>query len=123
MDIKGLIEEVRKRPVLWDPKHKYYHHRNILATEWTNISLTLGIQSEEKKMQSNIFHFQPQFFFFVLFLLRQTESVCKTKWKGLRDNYRKEMKKCLRRKKLDKNSSSTWVHFQALSFLKRVIGE
>ncbi|XP_022188778.2 transcription factor Adf-1 isoform X2 [Nilaparvata lugens] len=44
-----LIDEYRKRPVLWDPKHKHYYLRNKKMEAWEEISSTLGIEIQAAK--------------------------------------------------------------------------
>ena len=49
------------------------------------------------------------------------ESVCKSKWKSLRDNYRREYKKTLKHRLINKSAISGWVHFYNLKFLEQVL--
>jgi len=87
--IQALIEEVKKRPVLWNPKHALYHHRTLVGDQWDEIAEILGTST----------------------------NLVKTKWKGLRDNFRKEVKKLI---KLNKDVSP-WIHMKHLNFLWTVL--
>lgn len=49
------------------------------------------------------------------------EAVCKSKWKSLRDNYRREYKKTLRHRLINNAATSGWVHFYQLKFLEQVL--
>jgi hypothetical protein len=44
--MEGIISEVFKRPVLWDNRLKGYHNRDLIDSEWKNLSQTLGISSK-----------------------------------------------------------------------------
>lgn len=46
--------------------------------------------------------------------------MCKSKWKSLRDNYRREYKKLAILKAHDRSACSSWVHFSNLEFLEKV---
>lgn len=46
--------------------------------------------------------------------------MCKSKWKSLRDNYRREYKKIAILKVHDSSACSNWVHFNSLGFLEKV---
>lgn len=87
--IDALIEEVRRRPVLWNPKHAMYHHRALINAQWDEVA--------EK--------------------LKAPAAMLKTKWKGLRDNFRKEVKKLIQRKQTE----SVWIHMKQLNFLWNVL--
>lgn len=47
--------------------------------------------------------------------------MAKSKWKSLRDNYRREFKKILKLKMLNKAAVSGWMHFYSLGFLEQVL--
>lgn len=49
------------------------------------------------------------------------EAVCKSKWKSLRDNYRREYKKTLKHRLINSAAISGWVHFYHLKFLEQVL--
>lgn len=51
-----------------------------------------------------------------------SETVCKSKWKSLRDNYRREYKKSLKNRLFNKKYKSGWMHFYHLDkFLEQVL--
>lgn len=110
MDIKQLISEVEKFPEIWNPKHSLYHHRPRLAEIWGQIAATT-------KLQSKFFPFPWTFDEQKSFL----EAVCKSKWKSLRDNYRREYKKTLKHRLINSAAVSGWVHFYHLKFLEKVL--
>lgn len=49
------------------------------------------------------------------------EALCKSKWKSLRDNFRREHKKLLKQSTSNKSASSNWIHFNELRFLERIL--
>jgi hypothetical protein len=49
------------------------------------------------------------------------EAVCKSKWKSLRDNFRRELKKTIRNQLARIDEVSGWVHFAPLRFLEDVL--
>lgn len=49
------------------------------------------------------------------------EAVCKSKWKSLRDNFRREYKKTLKHRLVNNAAVSGWVHFYHLRFLEQVL--
>lgn len=49
------------------------------------------------------------------------EVLCKSKWKSLRDNFRREYKKLLKLKVSNKSATSSWIHFNDLKFLENVL--
>lgn len=106
--IHQLIEEVRKRPQLWNSKHPLYHTRPLVADNWEEIANIIGVPSNlyanSRMLRMNNDNLNPA-------------NMVKTKWKGLRDNFRKEVKKCLR---LGENYVP-WVHFKACNFLWTVL--
>lgn len=95
MDPSALIREVRKRPLLWDQKNISYHNRTLADQEWNSVAKILG----EKK------------------------EVAKQKWKSLRDNYRKELKKYKRMEGMysDEPPLPKWSRFQEMSFLTGIM--
>lgn len=54
-------------------------------------------------------------------ILLFVETVCKSKWKSLRDNYRREYKKLLKNQLYNKKYKSGWMHFYHLKFLEQVL--
>lgn len=49
------------------------------------------------------------------------EVLCKSKWKSLRDNFRREYKKLLKLRISNRFATSTWTHFNDLKFLENVL--
>ncbi|XP_034938917.1 uncharacterized protein [Chelonus insularis] len=94
IDVKRLIMEVYKQPALWDQKHVLYHYRETKNRIWLELSTNLNIP----------------------------KSILKTKWKGLRDTFRAELKKgIIYRKSKNLKYKPTWVHYKHLLFLKEQI--
>lgn len=94
-----LIAEVKKRPVLWDIRHKNYRNRFLVDREWSLIATELN----------------------------EAKEVIKGKWKNLRDNFKKELRKCPVPEG-DAHPSpvaytGSWCHFEAMFFLRPVIRE
>uniref|UniRef100_A0A182UHM4 MADF domain-containing protein n=1 Tax=Anopheles melas TaxID=34690 RepID=A0A182UHM4_9DIPT len=79
-----LIELVKRKPLLWNHKDPYYNNRKLEKDCWAEISDLLETDIE----------------------------MCKKKWQGLRNQYRREL---LRTK------NSKWKHYQRLSFLAEVL--
>lgn len=106
--VTRLIEEVKKRPQLWNPSHYLHHTRPLIGDNWEEIASVIG---------------NPSKLFTNTRLLSMSNAsltpanLVKTKWKGLRDNFRKEVKKCLRLGE----SYVPWMHFRACSFLWTVL--
>ncbi|XP_028982690.1 uncharacterized protein LOC107035416 isoform X2 [Diachasma alloeum] len=91
VDVTRLIAEMHKRPALWNQKHVLYHNREVTNRMWIELSAILNVQ----------------------------KPYLKTKWKGLRDRFRYEMKKdILYRKTADPKNKPTWRHYKDLQFLK-----
>lgn len=49
------------------------------------------------------------------------EAICKSKWKSLRDNFRRELKKTIRNELAKIDEISGWVHYAPLRFLEDVL--
>lgn len=52
---------------------------------------------------------------------QNSEAVCKSKWKSLRDNFRRELKKTIRNQLSKSDEVSGWVHYGPLQFLEDVL--
>ncbi|XP_063703521.1 uncharacterized protein LOC134833211 [Culicoides brevitarsis] len=106
--VTRLIEEVRKRPQLWNPNHYLHHTRPLIGDNWEEIANVIGNPSKlftnSRLLSMSNASLTPS-------------NLVKTKWKGLRDNFRKEVKKCLRLG----NAYIPWIHFRACSFLWSVL--
>ncbi|XP_055857570.1 uncharacterized protein LOC129920277 [Episyrphus balteatus] len=91
-----LIAEVKKRSVLWDRNHCQYKYKDKRNTEfeWEAIARTIGISKDEAKK----------------------------KWRNIRDQYNKEVKKIPKSKSgapqdLAALYTGKWQHFKSLVFL------
>ncbi|XP_037293676.1 uncharacterized protein LOC115453079 [Manduca sexta] len=78
-----LIEEIKSRPCIWNTEHEDYNEKYSLATAWEEIATAMDM----------------------------SELDLKTKWKTLRDAYRKKLKKN------DSEYTSKWQYFDKLSFV------
>ncbi|XP_023228253.1 uncharacterized protein LOC111628658 [Centruroides sculpturatus] len=74
---------------------KEYHNRDLVDKEWDNIATRLNIGKE----------------------------LAKSKWKSLRDNFRKELKKIQNTRSGDAAPAkrTKWIHFSSLEFLREFI--
>ncbi|XP_045490871.1 transcription factor Adf-1-like [Colias croceus] len=85
MSFEEILAKVKQHPELWLPTHKFYKFKSHQIKAWEQIATELNIE----------------------------EKLLKTRWKYLKDHYRKEMKKIVA-KDLEK---SRWHYFDQLSFL------
>uniref|UniRef100_A0A2S2PPH3 Transcription factor Adf-1 n=1 Tax=Schizaphis graminum TaxID=13262 RepID=A0A2S2PPH3_SCHGA len=92
-----LISEIQKHNVLWNKSHKKYKDRLIGAKAWAEVSKVTGITGNEAKKR----------------------------WRNLRDQFKKELKKV----KKPKSGSSQdglekyhgkWSYFMSMQFLKDI---
>ncbi|CAH1982190.1 unnamed protein product [Acanthoscelides obtectus] len=92
MDVDAFITSVFVKNPLWDQKDSQHHNRFVLDKLWDAVA-------EEMKT---------------------TRSIVRTKWKNLRDTFRKELKKKPVQRSGDEASSwtSSWQYFDSLYFLK-----
>ncbi|XKL68036.1 hypothetical protein PGB90_003527 [Kerria lacca] len=95
-----LIKEVRKRKILWDRKDKNYYNRSLVDKEWSKVAEQLN----------------------------ESKEAVKTKWKNLRDTFRKELKKIpessdIYSTDIERAShyTGTWPHFCVMLFLLSVV--
>ncbi|KAF6204994.1 hypothetical protein GE061_019161 [Apolygus lucorum] len=85
MDVHQLILTIQKRSCLWNVADKNHFNRDLMQKHWMEVA---------QEMDS-------------------TYDIVKKKWKGLKDVFRKELKKM--------NSSkvhSSWSHFGDMEFMK-----
>ncbi|XP_039279736.1 uncharacterized protein LOC111059121 [Nilaparvata lugens] len=87
MDILALIEAVRVRPAIWNSSVKLHRNRDHVLQLWHEISNELNIEC----------------------------GFAKKKWRGLRENYRKELHK---QRSATNNWKSSWAPFDDLFFLQ-----
>lgn len=92
IEVTTLIEEVQKRPALWDQGHQHRHNRDVLEGLWEEVGRVFGAPPEEVRK----------------------------KWKGLRDTFRKELRKYPNGfdQDLSQDEYPPWVFFKPLYFLK-----
>ncbi|XP_034231430.1 uncharacterized protein LOC117639666 [Thrips palmi] len=92
IDISLLIDEVQKRPALWDQAHPHRHNREVLEVLWEEVAKVFAAPPDD---------------------LRK-------KWKGLRDTFRKELRKYPNGfdQDLSQEEFPPWVFFKPLYFLK-----
>ncbi|KAH0560243.1 uncharacterized protein LOC123264693 isoform X1 [Cotesia glomerata] len=92
IDTNQLISEIHKRPALWNNKDVLYHNRDSTNSMWTELSS----------------------------MFKCPKAVLKSKWKGLRDTFRGELKKeqtpC--KSKYSTRNRAMWTHYKNLLFLK-----
>ncbi|XP_011186673.2 uncharacterized protein Adf1_46 [Zeugodacus cucurbitae] len=81
-----LISLVSQEQALYNPKHEYYRNTHRKDAKWLEISDTVG----------------------------WTEAQCKSKWKAMRDQYCRELK----RSKFNTKANVKWKYFKELEFLR-----
>uniref|UniRef100_A0A1B0AQ66 MADF domain-containing protein n=1 Tax=Glossina palpalis gambiensis TaxID=67801 RepID=A0A1B0AQ66_9MUSC len=86
VDVLRLIAEVKKRPALWDNRYGENKGRVSLNHLWWQVAQTLNVEVEQ----------------------------CKRKWKNLRDAYRAEIRRTVRR---NGNYKCKWIYFELMSFI------
>lgn len=94
MDTDKLISLVHLRRTLWDQGDSRHHNRYVLDKLWGEVAQELSCSSD----------------------------TVRTRWKSLRDGFRKELKKVPKGSSADAglefSDYSTWPHFRRLYFLK-----
>ncbi|XP_064100404.1 transcription factor Adf-1-like [Macrobrachium nipponense] len=93
MDNDKLISLVYENRCLWDMRDKNYHNRDISLQKWEKIATELNTSSESAK----------------------------TKWRGLRDTFRKELAKNPTKRSGDEGGiikEYKWAYFKTMEFLK-----
>lgn len=81
-----LISLVSQEQALYNPKHEFYRNTHRKDSKWLEIADTIG----------------------------WTESQCKSKWKAMRDQYCRELK----RSKFNMKAIVKWKYFKELEFLR-----
>ncbi|XP_046394609.1 uncharacterized protein LOC124162205 [Ischnura elegans] len=89
MESELLIAAVRKRTPLWNKNNKYYKNRDVNNRLWKEISKEIGVNAD----------------------------VLRRKWKGLKDMFRKELKKQVTIGFKSGLHTSRWVFYDSLMFL------
>ncbi|KAE8742637.1 hypothetical protein FOCC_FOCC011817 [Frankliniella occidentalis] len=118
MDISLLIEEVQKRPALWDQSNQHRHNREVLDVLWEEVARVFN--ALELHPTSTNHFIRPQTIT-ILFLHASAADEIRKKWKGLRDTFRKELRKYPNGfdGDLPEDEFPQWVFFKPLySFLK-----
>ncbi|KAM3958851.1 uncharacterized protein ACR2FA_007099 [Aphomia sociella] len=96
--VDALIDEVEKRPVLWNKRHEFHSNRATLDKEWEIVATILG--NDKYKVKS--------------------------KWRNLRDQFLREVKKLIVPKTGTNDQPlitfyrGKWVYFERLLFMKVV---
>ncbi|XP_073964259.1 uncharacterized protein [Choristoneura fumiferana] len=101
-----FIDEIEKRPAIWDMTSSNYSDRNLKRRAWEELVLIFceGDDSEEKK--------------------KLLSSSLQKKWKSLRDNYMREVKKMKTVKSgSGASKTSSYIHFNRLQFLQPSIAD
>ncbi|XP_075983668.1 uncharacterized protein LOC142981554 [Anticarsia gemmatalis] len=99
-----LIDEIEKRPAIWDMTSSDYSDKNLRRRAWEELVLIFceGYDNEEKK--------------------KILSSSLQKKWKSLRDNYMREVKKIKTVKSgSGASKTSTYIHYNRLRFLQASI--
>ncbi|XP_004534080.1 myb-like protein I isoform X2 [Ceratitis capitata] len=81
-----LISLVSQEQALYNPKHKFYRNTSRKDAKWHEIANTIG----------------------------WTEAQCKSKWKAMRDQFCRELK----RSKFNVKANVKWKYFKELEFLR-----
>ncbi|GJQ66877.1 hypothetical protein Trydic_g7900 [Trypoxylus dichotomus] len=89
MNCATLIGEVYCRKPLWDSLHPQHHNRTVLDKLWEEVSQTMQFPVKDVRK----------------------------KWKYLRDQYRKELKKIPKNEDGSWTCQPSWPYFQSLEFL------
>ncbi|XP_075225549.1 uncharacterized protein LOC142326751 [Lycorma delicatula] len=87
-DITTLIQEIKTRKPLWKKDNYNHSCRDVINKLWIEVADRMGVSKE----------------------------LVKTKWKGLRDNFRSELRKIP--KKRNHLHTSKWIYFNDMMFLK-----
>ncbi|XP_017466883.1 PREDICTED: uncharacterized protein LOC108359498 [Rhagoletis zephyria] len=93
-----LISEIRKRSVLWNKSHCRYKDRRSAEKEWNEVAKNVGVPKQDAKK----------------------------KWRNLRDQFSKELKKIPKGKSGDTQDQALiytgrWRYFKSLLFLRDTI--
>lgn len=115
-----MIEEIKKRPYLWDdtlPEHK---DMEKARSAWESVGRLFGMsgkkkfQKKKKETLKNLSSFSedPKF---LIFLIKWAilGSKAKSKWKSMRDIYVRYLRKLA----LKGGSVPKWKHFEAMNFI------
>ncbi|KAL4142558.1 hypothetical protein QTP88_004997 [Uroleucon formosanum] len=103
IEIDTLINEVEKRPAIWDMTTHEYSNRTIKRRSWEELVLVFGgpEDSEEKKKNLGL--------------------ELQKRWKGIRDAYVKEVKKMKQVKSGSGAVKSSYLYYKRLQFLQPTI--
>ena len=113
---KLLISLVKPEEYLYNRYHPFYRNHIEKQNKWNDIASK--VNSPRKfyrfwRIWEKLFRI-----FIKMFVLFFVAKVCKAKWKALRDQYAREMKRLARTYKDD---NVRWKHFNDLDFLKKFI--
>ncbi|XP_031337208.1 uncharacterized protein LOC116166393 [Photinus pyralis] len=96
MDVEKLINLIYEKKPLWDMTDKSYHMRDIQRKLWQEVAVEMNTKVDEVK----------------------------SKWRGLRDTFRKEFNKSKKQKSGDGAESvvtSKWPYYKILLFLSKTV--
>ncbi|KAF9406398.1 hypothetical protein HW555_013220 [Spodoptera exigua] len=102
-DTELFIDEIEKRPAIWDLESPDYANRILKRRSWEELVLIFSDKddSEEKK--------------------KDLGNTLQKKWKGLRDTFVREMKKTKNAPSGSGASKIQYIYFQRLMFLERSV--
>lgn len=112
-----LINNVRIRNVLWDQRNSGHHNRYLLDLKWEEIAKIMGVD-RKYNIDQPLFEILEMIFMFTVYFI---EKILRTRWKLLRDKYRKLATDDRRYRSGDSaqpSASGKWIHFKSLEFLK-----
>ncbi|XP_066941204.1 uncharacterized protein [Macrobrachium rosenbergii] len=92
-----LISAVHRRQPIWDPRHHQHKDRNVIKKLWVEIGSELEFNDINE---------------------------LRSKWRGMRDYYVKELKKIPKPRSGNSSSAKThssWPHFRQMSFLNDIL--
>ncbi|XP_045771582.1 transcription factor Adf-1-like [Maniola jurtina] len=87
----NIVQEVHKRPCLWNPDDENHNNRARMAVAWEEITSALNIP----------------------------EPLVKAKWKIMRDIFKREMKRCKMNSHGKFQYTGKWRHFKLLWFVHK----
>nr|CAD7197949.1 unnamed protein product [Timema douglasi] len=94
------------RPILWDHSHESYKNRELTRQLWTEVAREMESQPVELNTTSALANYATE-----------TAGAVKTKWRGLRDTFRKEMKKVNSLQAKGIHSHPSWPFYDNMAFL------
>lgn len=102
-DKEAFIDEVEKRPVIWDTDCPEYSDRILKKKAWEELTEIFADPNYSKEKKT-MFNLQIQ-----------------RKWKNLRDTYLKEYKKIKANSSFGASKGSNYIYYARLSFLQKCL--